>query len=55
MHKINNKVNSEDNIEFIKNKLNPDREMYLLYSKDENPKWNYQENLILIGEGHHLS
>lgn len=38
----------------ILNKLDPKGEMYFLYSKDENPNWDYQEALMGIGERFHL-
>lgn len=34
--------------------LDPENNTWLLYSKDENPNWDYQEKLMTIGERHHL-
>lgn len=45
---------TEENFEEIKNKLDPKREMYFLFSKDENPDWEYQEKLEMVMERHHL-
>lgn len=42
------------NFDDIKNKLDPNKEMYFLFSIDENPNWDYQEKLMDIGERFHL-
>jgi hypothetical protein len=36
---------TEENFEEIKNKLDPDRKMFFLFSLGENPDWDYQEKL----------
>ena len=36
---------TKENLEEIKNKLDPNREMYFLFSKDDNPNWEMQEKL----------
>lgn len=43
-----------DNIEWVLNKLDPDNNMFLLYSKGDNPDWDMQEELMCIGERYHL-
>jgi hypothetical protein len=45
---------TEDNFEEIKNKLDPNRTMYFLFSKDENPDWEMQEKLEMIMKRYHL-
>jgi len=45
---------TEENFEEIKNKLDPKREMYFLYSLYENPDWDMQEELELIMQRYHL-
>jgi hypothetical protein len=45
---------TEANFEEIKNKLDPKREMYFLYSSDENPDWHMQEKLEMFMERYHL-
>jgi hypothetical protein len=45
---------TEDNyIEFI-NKMSPNKDMYFLFSTDENPDWDKQEQLMNIGARYHL-
>lgn len=39
---------TEENFEDVKNKLDPNREMYFLYSIYDNPNWDYQEKLELF-------
>ncbi len=34
--------------------IDPDRQMYFLFSKDENPEWEYQEKLESLGSRYHL-
>ena len=34
--------------------LDPENNTCLLYSKDDNPNWDYQEKLMQIGEKYHL-
>jgi len=36
------------------NKLDPDRKMYFLFSIDDNPDWDMQEQLMKIGDRYHL-
>jgi hypothetical protein len=45
---------TESNFEEIKNKLDPNRQMYFLFSLDDNPNWEYQERLQEIMERFHL-
>lgn len=43
-----------DNIEWVLNKLDPNNNMYLLYSQFDNPNWDMQEKLMIIGDRYHL-
>lgn len=43
-----------NNMEDIINKIDPKKEMYFLYSLDENPNWDYQESLMSIADRYHL-
>jgi len=45
---------TEENYEWVSNKLDPTNSMYLLYSYDENPDWDMQEELMNIGDRYHL-
>jgi AAA+ ATPase superfamily predicted ATPase len=45
---------TEKNFEEIKKKLDPNKEMYFLFSKDDNPNWDYQENLMKFMDRLHL-
>jgi len=45
---------TEENLEEIKDKLDPNRKMHFLFSIDDNPNWDMQEELMAIGERHHL-
>lgn len=45
---------TEDNVEEMKNKLDPKREMFFLFSIDENPDWDMQEKLESIMTRYHL-
>ena len=45
---------TEQNFEEIKNKLDPNREMFFLFSLDENPNWDMQEELESFGTRYHL-
>jgi hypothetical protein len=45
---------TEDNFNWVLDKLDPYHNMYLLYSINENPNWEMQEKLELIGERYHL-
>jgi hypothetical protein len=45
---------TEENFEEIKNKLDPNREMYFLFSLDDNPNWDMQEQLESFMDHHHL-
>jgi len=45
---------TEENLLEIKNKLDPKREMYFLFSSDENPDWDYQERLMSFMDRYHL-
>ena len=44
----------EENFEEIKNKLDPERELFFLFSLDDNPDWEMQERLSKIMERLHL-
>mgnify|MGYP007128604425 CR=1 FL=1 len=45
---------TEKNYEEVLNKLDPERKMYFLYSIDENPNWDMQEQLMGIATRYHL-
>lgn len=45
---------TEENKQELINKLDPNKKMFFLFSIDENPNWNYQEQLMQIGERFHL-
>lgn len=45
---------TEKNILDIKNKLDPEKNMYFLYSINENPDWDRQEELMLVADRYHL-
>lgn len=45
---------TEENREEIINKLCPNKNMYFLYSLDENPNWEMQEKLENIAKRYHL-
>lgn len=45
---------TERNFEEIKNKLDPKREMYFLFSRGENPDWDMQEMLETFMDRYHL-
>lgn len=45
---------TEENKEWVLDKLDPDHSMFLLYSQHDNPNWDMQEELMNIGERHHL-
>lgn len=45
---------TEENREEIIKKLCPDNNMWFLFSIDENPNWDMQEELMCIGERYHL-
>jgi len=49
-----NRFVCDHNFEEIKNKIDPKREMYFLYSIDENPDWDMQEKLQKIMRRYHL-
>lgn len=51
--KVNGYV-TPSNREYIINKLSPKKNMYFLYSKDENPDWEYQQALSQIADRYHL-
>jgi hypothetical protein len=46
-------VTEESKEELIK-KLSPNKDMYFLFSKDQNPDWDMQEELMNIGKRYHL-
>jgi len=43
-----------DNIEALKNIMDPKRNLFFMFSEDENPNWDMQELLMDIGERYHL-
>lgn len=45
---------TDENFEWVKNRLDPKREMYFMFSIDENPDWDMQENLMNFMERIHL-
>ena len=45
---------TEDNLQAMLDKFNPARDMWFLYSLDENPNWEKQEELMSIGDRYHL-
>jgi hypothetical protein len=45
---------TEENIEEIKRKLDPDKRLYFLFSIDENPNWDMQEQLENVMNRIHL-
>lgn len=45
---------SSEGLKTIANKLDPHGKIFLLYSIDDNPNWEMQENLISIGRRYHL-
>ena len=45
---------SDDGANQIKKIIDPNNEMYFLFSKDENPNWDMQEKLWSIGDRYHL-
>ena len=40
----------EENFEEIKNKLDPNRSMFFLFSLDDNPNWDMQEFIVYDGD-----
>lgn len=44
----------EDNRERYVNAISPKRDMFFLFSKDENPNWDMQERLMNVGIRYHL-
>lgn len=45
---------SDEGIKLLKKAIDPDENMYLMFSLDENPNWEKQEALMEIGRRHHL-
>ena len=45
---------SEEGIKLIKDKMDPNREMYFLFSIHENPNWDRQEDLMGVADRYHL-
>jgi len=45
---------TKKNYKKILDKLDPERKMFFLYSEDQNPNWEMQEKLMMIGERFHL-
>jgi len=48
-----NLVNNKNRDKFIKG-IDPNNEMYFLFSLDDNPNWDYQEKLMNIMHRYHL-
>lgn len=53
-HKWDYSFVTDENLEEIKNKIDPKREMYFLFSLDDNPNWEMQEELECFMTRHHL-
>lgn len=45
---------TKENRDWVLSKLDPSNSMHLLYSKYENPNWDMQEELMVIGMRYHL-
>ena len=45
---------TEDNFEEVKHRIDPESNLFFLYSKDENPNWEEQEKLMGVGDRYHL-
>ena len=45
---------TEKNFEEVKDRIDPKRKMYFLFSLDENPDWEYQQKLSKIGKRYHM-
>lgn len=45
---------TEENREDIINRISPNKDLWFLYSLDENPNWEYQERLMEVGERIHM-
>lgn len=45
---------TKENFEEMKKKLSPNNDMFFLFSKDDNPNWDYQDKLMNIGYRYHL-
>jgi len=45
---------SDKGIEMIKDKIDPNRKMYFLFSINDNPNWDMQEELMNVMEKYHL-
>ena len=45
---------TKNNLKSLKKRVDPKNEMYFLYSLDENPNWEYQEQLMNIMNRYHL-
>jgi len=43
-----------DNVEWVKQKLSGGANLFFLFSLDDNPEWDYQEKLSMIGHRLHL-
>lgn len=43
-----------DNRERINNSIDPERKMFFMFSRDENPDWEMQERLMSIMQRYHL-
>ncbi len=44
----------EENVEAVREYLDPDKNKYLMFSSVENPVWGFQEKLSNIGSRYHL-
>lgn len=45
---------TEKNIEEVKDRIDPQRRLYFLYSRGDNPNWEYQKKLSGVGKRYHL-
>lgn len=45
---------SDEGIKLLKDKIDPEREMFFLFSLNDNPNWDYQEKLSDIFTRYHL-
>lgn len=45
---------TDEALKKIAEKIDPQGKMYMLFSIDENPNWDYQEKLMYVAERYHL-
>lgn len=53
-YEIRDSILSIENRDKIVNAIDPRGKIYLMFSHDDNPNWDYQEKLMEIGTRHHL-